>query len=178
MGRPDRANRDTENDACRRASQSQAPAMRRPARTAKPQGRISEHEASFQTRGPHRSRRRREQERRISRSNQEIPACRNGRALMHPSRPLGAGLGCGSPSGQRGRPFGPAWPAIEPWRVQRAISPSVRQGGARALAPLRQKQRTRRSSASQTHVSIVSGRTTGTTLLAYRQITLSGRLAA
>ena len=72
MGRPDRANPDTENDACRRPSQSQAPAMRRPARTAKPQGRIPEHEASFQTRGPHRSRRRREQERRISRPNQKI----------------------------------------------------------------------------------------------------------
>ena len=52
MGRPDRANPDPENDACRRPSQSQAPAMRRPARTAKPQGRIPEHEASFQTRGP------------------------------------------------------------------------------------------------------------------------------
>ena len=64
-------------------------------------------------------------------------------------------------------------------RLQRAISPSVRQGGARALAPrLRQKQRTRRSSLSQTHVSIVSGKTTGTTLLTYRQITLSGRIAA
>jgi hypothetical protein len=53
--------------------------------------------------------------------------------------------------------FGPAWPAfgraarsaaaLEEWRVQRAISPSARQGGARALAPrLRQKQRTRRAS--------------------------------
>ena len=35
---PYRANPDTENDACRRPSQSQAPAMRRPARTANPKG--------------------------------------------------------------------------------------------------------------------------------------------
>ena len=120
--RPDRANPDTEYNACRRASQSQAhsPAARRSARTAKPQGRIPEHEASFQTRGPHRSRRRREQEPRISRANQKIPHCRNGRALMHPSRPLGAGLGRGSPSGQRGPAFGRAARsavALEAWRA-------------------------------------------------------------
>ena len=52
--------------------------------------------------------------------------------------------------------------ALEAWRAfRRAVSPSVWRGGARALAPrLRQKQRTRRSSCSQTHVSIVSGRVT------------------
>jgi len=49
MGRPDRANPDPDNDAG--PSQSQARAMRRPVRTAKPQGRIPEHEASLQTRG-------------------------------------------------------------------------------------------------------------------------------
>ncbi len=71
MGLPYRAHSDPENDACRRASRSQAPAMRRPARTAKPQVRIPEHEASFRTRGPNRSRRRREQEQRISRPSQK-----------------------------------------------------------------------------------------------------------
>ena len=95
MGRPYRANPDTENDACRRASQSQAPAMRRPARTAKPQGRIPEHEASFQTRGPHRSRRRREQERRISRSSQEKSRTRREWARLNAPFPaFGGGLGC------------------------------------------------------------------------------------
>ena len=126
MGRPDRANPDPENDACRRPSHSQAPAMRRPARTAKPQGRIPEHEASFQTRGPNRSRRRREQERRISRSNKKVPDCRDGRASMHPSRPLGAGLGCW--------PFGPAGPAFG-----RAARPAVARGKARfqrAVSPV------------------------------------------
>src|SRR5271165_5516998 len=38
----------------------------------------------------------------------KVPECRNGRALMHPSRPLGAGLGCGLSSGQRGPAFGRA----------------------------------------------------------------------
>ena len=52
-------------------------------------------------------------------------------------------------------------------------------GAALAPAPLgRQKQRTSRLSLSQTHVSIVSGNTTGTALLAYRQITFSGRIPA
>jgi len=65
---------------------------------------------------------------------------------------LGGGVGCGSPSGQRRRTFGRAARSavakLEGMaRFHRAISPSVRQGGARALAPrLRQKQRTRRSS--------------------------------
>ena len=100
----------------------------------------------------------------------KVPECRNGRALMHPSRPLGAGLGCW-PSGQRApRAFGSAArPAVALGR--RAFSApfrlSARQAGARALAPrLRQKQRTRRSSCSQTHVSIVSGRVTETSLFA------------
>ena len=150
MGRPDRANPDTENDACRRPSQSQAPAMRRPARTAKPQERIPEHEASFQTRGPNRSRRRREQERRISRPSQKSPGVPEWARLNAPFPAFGGGVGVRWPSGQRGRPLGARRGRRSRLRHGAFSAPfrlSVRQGGARALAPrLRQKQRTRRSS--------------------------------
>jgi hypothetical protein len=41
----------------------------------------------------------------FSRPNQKIPDCRNGRAVMHPSRPLGGGVGVRLT-------FGLAWPAF------------------------------------------------------------------
>src|SRR5208337_24206 len=94
----------------------------------------------------------------------KAPDCRDGPASMHPSRPWGAGWGAGHRArGAAGGRAGARRAFSTPFRL------SARQGGARALAPLfRQKQCTRRSSASQTHVSMVSGKTTGTTLLAYR----------
>jgi hypothetical protein len=70
---------------------------------------------------------------------------------MHPSRPLGAEWGAAHLRAGGDRTFGRAARSavakLEGMaRFHRAISPSVRQGGARALAPrLRQKQRTRRS---------------------------------
>ncbi len=81
---------------------------------------------------------------------------------------LGGGLGCW-PSGQRPPPGlrerGEA--AVARRSFSAPFRLSARQAGARALAPrLRQKQRTRRSSCSQTHVSIVSGRVTETSLFA------------
>ncbi len=90
-------------------------------------------------------------------------------ASMHPSRPWGrVGVLAFGPAGP-----GPRARSAVGWRAgaRRAFSApfrlSLREGGARALAPLfRQKQRTRRSSCSQTHVSIVSGRVTETSLFA------------
>jgi hypothetical protein len=66
---------------------------------------------------------------------------------------FGGGVGVRLASGRRGPTFGRAARsagALEAWRVQRAISPSVRQA-ALARSP---------------HVSIVSDRTTGAYLLA------------
>src|SRR5271165_2072096 len=57
---------------------------------------------------------------------------------MHPSRPLGGGVGVRLTFGQAGPAFGRAAlsaGALEAWRVQHAISPSARQGAARAAAP-------------------------------------------
>ena len=126
-----------ENDACRRPSHSQAPAMRRAARTAKPQGHIPEHEASFQTRGPDRSRRRREHERRISRSNKKGPGLPGWARLNAPFPALGAGWGAGlrASGGPRAR-GAPA--ARGQARFQRAVSPvgaAGRRSRARPAAP-------------------------------------------
>ena len=172
---------DTENDACRRPSHSQARAMRRPARTAKPQGRIPEHEASFQTRGPDRSRRRREHERRISWSNKKGPGLPGWARLNAPFPALGGGLGCW-PSGQWGRAFGrAARPAVARGeaRFQRAVSPvgaAGRRSRARPAAP---------SEAVHAPLVVLPDARVDRLRQSYRdvlvcvwQITLSGRIAA
>ena len=110
---------------------SHAPAARRPARAAKPQDRILEHDASFQTRGPDRPQRRREQERRISRSNKKGPGLPGWARLNAPFPALGAGWGAGlrASGGPRAR-GGSRWREA---RFQRAVSP-VGAAGRRSRA--------------------------------------------
>jgi len=85
-------------------------------------------------------------------------------------------VGCGLPSGKRRPAFGrAARPAATARRAfQRAVSLGGRAALGRAPGGF---VRSSALAARRRPRHIVSGKTTGTTLLAYRQITLSGRIA-
>ena len=183
MGRRYRANPDTENDACRRPSQSQAPAMRRPARTAKPQGRIPEHEASFQTRGPIVRGDGANKNGEFRRRKQENPGLPEWARLNAPFPAFGGGVGVRLTFGPAGTAFGRAALsaiALEAWRASAA--PFRRRCGRAALA--RSPRGSVRSSAlAARHAPRRTCRSSRAELprrpcLHSRQITLSGRIAA